>query len=93
MSSVTTTRNFGTQLRIRSHPLGTCPSRRHALPENLIKPETEGQHFVQVDSARKNVHALSKFDVIGFTEKEIGNSVLERMQNLANIRLVLNKAA
>lgn len=64
----------------------------HALREILIKPETEGQHFVQVDSVRENVHALSKFDVIGFTEKEIGNSVLERMQNVASIRLALNKA-
>jgi hypothetical protein len=63
-----------------------------ALREILIKPETEGQHFVQVNSVRENVHALSKFDVIGFTEKEIGNSVLERMQNIANIRLALNKA-
>jgi len=64
----------------------------HALREILIKPETEGQHFVQVDSVRENVHALSKFNVIGFTEKEIGNSVLERMQNVASIRLALNKA-
>jgi hypothetical protein len=30
--------------------------------------------------------------VIGFTEKEIGNSVFERMQNIAKIRLALNKA-
>jgi hypothetical protein len=65
---------------------------RNALREILIKPETEDQHFVQMESVRRNVHALSDSSVIGVTEKEIGNSVLERMQNIATIRLALNKA-
>lgn len=68
------------------------PLPKNALREILIKPETEDQHFIQVDSIRKNIHGLSKFDVIGVTEKEIGNSVLERMEHLATIRLALNKA-
>jgi hypothetical protein len=63
-----------------------------ALREILVKPETQGQHFVHAESIRKSVHQLSRFDVIGITEKEIGNSVLERMQNIATIRLALNKA-
>jgi hypothetical protein len=65
---------------------------KNSLREILIKPETEAQNFIQLDSIRKHIHSLSKFDVIGVTEKEIGNSVLERMQNIATIRLALNKA-
>ncbi len=65
---------------------------KNALREILIKPETEDQHFVQIDSIRKNIHGLSRFDVIGVTEKEIGNSVLERMEHIATMRLALNKA-
>jgi hypothetical protein len=65
---------------------------KNSLREILLKPETEGQHFVQIESIRKNIHSLSKFDVIGVTEKEIGNSVLERMQHIATMRLALNKA-
>jgi hypothetical protein len=65
---------------------------KNALKEILLKPETDDQHFVQVESVRRNVHSLSKFDVIGVTEKEMGNSVLERMENIATLRLALNKA-
>lgn len=64
----------------------------NALREILLKPETDGQHFVQVESIRKHIHGLAKFEVIGVTEKEIGNSVLERMENIATIRLALNNA-
>lgn len=65
---------------------------KNSLREILIKPETEAQNFIQPESIRKHIHSLSKFDVIGVTEKEIGNSVLERMQNIAIMRLALNKA-
>lgn len=63
-----------------------------ALREFLIKPETIDQQFIHVESIRRNVHELSTFDIIGLTEKEIGNSVLARMQNIATVRLALNKA-
>jgi hypothetical protein len=65
---------------------------KNALREILIKPETSEQNFIKVESIQKNVHSLSKFDVIGVTEKEIGNSVLDRMRNIARVRLALNKA-
>jgi hypothetical protein len=65
---------------------------KNSLREILIKPETEAQNFIQPESIRKHIHSLSKFDVIGVTEKEIGNSVLERMQHIAIMRLALNKA-
>ena len=68
------------------------PIPKNALREILIKPETEDQHFVQVESIRKNVHALAVFDVIGVTEKEIGSSVFQRMENIALVRLALDNA-
>ena len=36
--------------------------------------------------------SLRDFDVIGFTEKEIGNSVLDRMNNIAKLRIAMRKA-
>jgi hypothetical protein len=65
---------------------------KNSLREILIKPETDAQNFIQLESIRKHIHSLAKFDVIGVTEKEIGNSVLERMQDIATMRLALNKA-
>jgi hypothetical protein len=42
-----------------------------------------------------NVHAQAKtlalFDVIGLTEKELGKTILERMKNIAELRLELDK--
>jgi len=62
----------------------------NALREILLKPETTGQHFIPIDGLLKVVRDLSEFDVIGITEKEIGNSVFERMLNVARLRNVLN---
>ena len=58
----------------------------------LIKPETEDQNFIKIDSVQKKVYELHSFDIIGVTEKEIGNSILERMINIHKIREALNAA-
>jgi hypothetical protein len=62
----------------------------NCLRELLIKPETPYQNFVKLDSIVANVRDLFPFRVVGVTEKEIGNSVLDRMVNIARIRLALN---
>jgi hypothetical protein len=67
-------------------------SRTSVLREILIKPETKGQTLVKVESIASNIHALADFDIIGLTEKEIGNSLLSRMENIARVRLALDKA-
>lgn len=54
--------------------------------EILLKPETEEQKLLRIDSILPYVHSLADFDVIGVTEKEIGNSILTRMENIAKIR-------
>jgi len=60
----------------------------------LIKPEKKKELTFQttVSSIEKNIERLSGFDIIGVTEKEIGTSLLQRMQNIAKIRLALDKA-
>jgi hypothetical protein len=62
------------------------------LREILLKPETRSQKLVKVESILKHVHALDEFDIIGVTEKEIGSSILERMENIAKLRIALDKA-
>ena len=61
------------------------------LREILLKPETEAQTLLQIDSVLPQVHALADFDVIGVTEKEIGSSIFDRMENIAKLRLALDK--
>jgi hypothetical protein len=60
--------------------------------EILIKPEKATQHYLHIPSIVGNVERLKAFDVIGVTEKEVGNSVLQRMQNIAKLRRALDNA-
>jgi hypothetical protein len=62
----------------------------NAIREILLKPETQGQHFIQIESLLRVVRRLDDFQVVGVTEKEIGNSVFERMRNVARLRMTLN---
>jgi hypothetical protein len=65
--------------------------RKDLLREILLKPETSKQTLLHMPSVIGNVHSLADFDVIGFTEKEIGNSILDRMKNIAQLRVALDK--
>jgi hypothetical protein len=67
-------------------------NRSGLLREILLKPETSGQTLLQMDSILRNTPALGEFDVIGVTEKEIGNSIIRRMQNIAKLRRALDGA-
>jgi hypothetical protein len=60
--------------------------------ELLLKPETRDQKFLNIDSLADRVRDLSQIDAIGVTEKEVGNSVFERMLNIAKIRMALRRA-
>lgn len=57
----------------------------------LIKTEYENQEFVSVNSIVNNISKLHEFDIIGLTEKELGNSLIDRMETIARIRIALNK--
>lgn len=67
--------------------LSNYPRQLHTL---LIKPETEGQHYVQVRNVVASCEDLRGFQILGFTEKELGNSILKRMANIAEIRIAMD---
>jgi hypothetical protein len=65
--------------------------RKDVMREILLKPETEAQRFLKIDRIVQNADSLAEFDVIGATEKELGRSVIERMKNIATLRMALEK--
>lgn len=66
-----------------------APGRTEVLRELLLKPEKESQTMLHVDDLLRHVHLLADFDIIGVTEKEIGNSLVDRMKNIAKLRRAL----
>ena len=72
--------------------LAMAPGRNGFLREILLKPETDTQSYLQIPAIVRQVHRFAGFDAIGVTEKEVGNSIMTRMQNIARIRLALHKA-
>ena len=66
---------------------------RHQLHTLLVKPESEDQRFIQTKNVMAQIEELRDFDIIGFTEKELGNSILARMKTISNIRLAMDDAA
>ena len=67
-----------------------APGRDEVLREILLKPETKDQTLLKIESVLSHVPALADFDVIGVTEKEIGNSIFNRMENVAKLRIALD---
>ncbi|MDJ0619766.1 MAG: hypothetical protein QNJ63_23995 [Calothrix sp. MO_192.B10] len=57
----------------------------------LYKPETPESPIINIDSLLEHVHHLTSFSVLGITEKELGNSILERCRNILKIRSTLNE--
>lgn len=60
-------------------------SMEDVLKEILIKPE-EYNSDINLENLIENLELLSSFDIIGFTEKELGKSILERMINISRVR-------
>lgn len=69
-----------------------APGRVGFLREILLKPETTSQIRLHMKNIVARVHALAEFDVIGVTEKEVGNSLIDRMKNIGLLRRALTKA-
>lgn len=57
----------------------------------LLKPESEKSIRLDLKSILPHVKKMTGFSVIGVTEKEIGNSLLSRMVNIAKLRIALNE--
>ncbi len=62
----------------------------HFLNDILIKIETNTQDYISLKSVLDIIPLLRKFNIVAFTEKELGNSLLDRMVKIAKIRLALD---
>lgn len=56
----------------------------------LIKPETRDQKYVQINNVLDQIKSFKTFQIIGVTERELGNSILQRMLNIHKIRQALD---
>lgn len=52
----------------------------------LIKPETKTSAYIKIENVIKNIESLKDFDIIGVTEKELGNSIYDRMRKIHLIK-------
>jgi hypothetical protein len=59
--------------------------------EILVKPEAGKTKTVNLEAMKTNLEKLAQFDFLGITEKELGDSVLDRMVAIAEIRLAMEK--
>lgn len=59
------------------------------IKEILLKPENKSKRIHNVNNVIKNIKKLEFFDIIGFTEKELGLCLIDRMKNLMAIRKAL----
>ncbi|OKO67858.1 hypothetical protein AC629_42465, partial [Bradyrhizobium sp. NAS80.1] len=66
------------------------PSGEHARAI-LFKPEGEKGIRLHLDRITPHLGRLRDFAVVGVTEKEIGDSILTRMANVARLRKALDK--
>ncbi|HZY37082.1 MAG TPA: hypothetical protein VFE53_10555 [Mucilaginibacter sp.] len=60
------------------------------LNDFLIKPESDKSLFVDINKILPNVKLMGSFSIIGLTEKELGNSILQRMQHIYKVRQALD---
>jgi hypothetical protein len=61
------------------------------LHDFLIKPEKAGQ-FLAPDRLAAVVPQLAPFHLVGVTEKELGNTLLNRLVAIARLRMALDRA-
>jgi len=82
-------KNIKTQINNAKLFFCNFPYHLHTI---LIKPETKNQKYIEIESITQNIHGFKNFDIIGFTEKELGDSILKRMIAISKIRQALDNA-
>jgi len=78
------------QVRRASALLRGYPQQLHAF---LVKPKTQSERWVSIDDILGNLDVIGRFSILGVTEKELGGSMIERMENIARLRLGLDDAS
>ena len=77
------------QIKSAQRLFSRYPKQLHTI---LLKPQTKRERTLPIAEIIDNATALGHFDIIGLTEKELGRSNAERMQNIARIRVALDRA-
>jgi len=54
----------------------------------LVKPNAT--RFLDINELESNAHLLEGFDIVGVTEKELGASLVDRLQNVTRLRIALS---
>ena len=69
-------------------------SHRQHLHLLLLKPETKAQKTLNrtIKAATSDALELGRFDIIGVTEKDLGSSMMDRMVQIAKLRLAMDDA-
>jgi len=82
---------FANQIKRARKLFRAYPNQLHLF---LLKPETKTQKSLTkvLKIAVANVEEFSPFDIVGVTEKELGNNTLDRMANIAILRRALDGA-
>lgn len=80
------------QLRDAKQAALTKPGHLHSF---LLKPEAQEERSLEsaLRALQAQVGELAGFQLLGVTEKELGNSPLERMVRIAGLRTALNDAS
>ena len=58
----------------------------------ILKPNKKGNNNIHVNEIAPYIDELSKFDIIGVTEKELGKKLLDRLKKIFSLRKALNEA-
>jgi len=66
-------------------------SKTQFLTDFLIKPNEIESNFIDINEVLKNTISFVDFNIIGVTEKELGNSYFTRMKNIYLLRNELDK--
>jgi len=69
--------------------LRSYPKHLHAF---LVKPKRKEDRFISVDEIINGIDVVEPFHILGITEKELGSSMIDRMDAIARIRLALDDA-
>ena len=60
--------------------------------ELLIKPISNTSSRIDISEVLSHIYEFRDFDVIGFTEKELGFSIFDRMKKIAKVRMAMENA-
>jgi hypothetical protein len=86
-----TGRSFPQQFDAARKLFASIPDQLHDL---ILKPHRRGRQgqYIDIPSLLPHVKEIASFDVVGFTEKDLGDSVLNRMLSVGRLRRALDTA-